>query len=107
MDDEKNLMRFPQPMEDNGVPWTRGVAAGSLLVGALLLVTGRRAAGLAMAAAGAGITLLENPEAVRKFWNSIPDYVHSGQDFLSRAEGVVDDLNRQCARLRSMMSREA
>jgi hypothetical protein len=107
MDDERNLMRFSQPMDDNGIPWTRGIAAGSLLVGALLLVTGRRGAGLAVAAAGASVALLENPEAVRNFWNSIPEAVHASQDFLARAEGLIDDINQQTGRLRSMISREA
>jgi hypothetical protein len=106
MDDERNLMRLEQPVDDNGMHWTRGVAAGSLLVGALLLVTGRRAAGLAVAAAGGAVALLEDPEAVRNAWNSIPDLVHSGQDFLSRAEGIIDDINQQKDRLRHMISRE-
>jgi hypothetical protein len=107
MDEERNLMRFPEPMEDNGMHWTRGVAAGSLLAGALLLVTGYRRAGLAVAAAGTTVGLLENPEAVRNFWNSIPDLVHAGQDFLSRTESFVDELNRQGNRLRNVLSREA
>jgi len=107
MDDERNLMRFPEPMDDDGMHWTRGVAAGSLLAGALLLVTGYRRAGLAAAAAGTAVGLLEHPEAVRNFWNSIPDLVHSGQDFLSRAESFVDELNRQGCRIREMLSREA
>ena len=108
MDDENNLMKFPHEMEENlsNIPWTRGLAAGSLLVGALLLVTGRRAAGLAIAAAGASVALLENPEAVQKFWDAIPDYVHSGQDFLGRAENLIDEVNRQGNRLRSMISHE-
>ncbi len=108
MDDERNLMTFPDPIEDdNAMHWTRGVAAGSLLAGALLLVTGYRRAGLAVAAAGAAVGLLEHPQAVRDFWNSIPDLVHSSQDFLSRAESFVDELNRQGARVRDMLSREA
>jgi hypothetical protein len=107
MDDGRNLMAFPEVMEDNGMHWTRGVAAGSLLAGALLLVTGYRRAGLAVAAAGTAVGLLERPEAVRDFWNAIPDLVHSSQDFLSRAESFIDELNRQGGRIRDMLSREA
>jgi hypothetical protein len=107
MDSENNLMPFPERNEDEGLTWNRGVAAGSLLAGALLLVTGYRRAGLAVAAAGATVALLENPEAVRDFWNSIPDYIHSGQDFLSRAEALIDDVNRQTGRIRNMISRGA
>lgn len=107
MDEDSRLMNFVRVEEDNGMHWTRGVAAGSMVMGALLLITGRRGAGLAVAAAGAGVALLENPAAVRDFWNTIPEYVHSGQDFLARAEGLIDDVNRQTERLRSMISREA
>ncbi|MGA7885065.1 MAG: hypothetical protein WCA44_04935 [Acidobacteriaceae bacterium] len=107
MDSETNLMPFPQRSEEDSLTWHRGVAAGSLVAGALLLVTGYRRAGLAVAAAGATVALLENPEAVRNFWNSIPDLVHTSQDFLSRAESLIDDINRQRARIRNMLSREA
>lgn len=107
MDDERTLMTFPDPIEEQGMHWTRGVAAGSLVAGALLLVTGYRRAGLAVAAAGAAVGLLEHPEAVRDFWNSIPDLIHSSQDFLSRAESFIDDINQQTGRIRTMLSREA
>jgi hypothetical protein len=107
MDSENKLMPFPERSEDDSLTWNRSLAAGSLIAGALLLVTGYRRAGLAVAAAGATVALLENPEAVRNFWNSIPDFVHTSQDFLSRAESLIDDINRQRARVRSMLSREA
>lgn len=103
-----NLTKLPAQIEDSlsGIPWTRGVAAGSLLAGAILLATGRRRSALAVAAAGAAVALLENPEALRDFWNSVPDYVHSAQDFLARAEGFIDEVNRQAGRVRSMIARE-
>lgn len=110
---ESRLMTFPEKVEENlshislsRVPWTRGVAAASLIASAALLITGRRRAGLATAAAGATVALLENPDAVRDFWNSIPDYIHNGQDFLSRAEGLLDEVNRQSARVRDLLSRQ-
>lgn len=108
MDSETNIMPFPERSEeDEHLTWNRGIAAGSLLAGAVLLVTGYRRAGLAVAAAGAAVALLENPDAVRNFWNAIPDAVHAGQDFLSRAESLIDDVNRQTARVRRLVSREA
>ncbi len=86
--------------------WTRSVAAGSLIVGAFLLLSGRRKSGVAVAAAGAAVALLENPEAVREVWNSMPRFLRSGQDFLTRIEEFVEELNRQGIRLRKIVGGE-
>jgi hypothetical protein len=106
MDDQIATMNRPQEPEltlsQGG--WTRGVAAGSLLVSAVMLATGRRKPALALAAAGAAVALLENPEAVREFWNSIPRYLRAGQDFLVRTEDFVDQLEKQGVRLRQILA---
>lgn len=109
MDEENNLITLPQPGEDNlpAVQWTRGIAAGAFVLSAVLLLTGRRRSGMLAAAAGAAAALMENPDAVRDFWNSIPRYVRTGQDFLTRAEEFVEEINRQTDRVRNMVSREA
>lgn len=86
------------------MPWTRSVAAGSLLVGAILLITGRRKSGLAVVAAGAAVALLENPEAVRDFWDQVPKLLRSSQDFLVRVEDFMDELNKQGIRLRKAVA---
>lgn len=108
MEGEKNLMRFQQRIEStlSEVPWTRSVAAGSLVVGAILLITGKRRSGLAVAAAGAAVTLLENPKAVKDAWDSMPRLVRASQDFLVRVEDFVDELNKQGIRLRKVLSTE-
>lgn len=100
--------RIPEGIENtlSEFHWTRGVAAGSLLVSALLLITGRRKSGLAIAAAGATVALLENPEAVREVWHSMPRYVRAGQDFLVRVEEFVEQLDQQGIRLRKILSPE-
>ena len=51
---------------DNGWDknWVRTVAAGSLVTGAILLATGKRKAGLTVAAAGTIFALVEDPEGV-------------------------------------------
>lgn len=104
MDTEVAPVKIARQMED--MHWTRGVAAGSLLVGAVLLITGRRKSGLAVAAAGAAVALLENPEAVRDFWDQIPRLLRSSQDFLVRIEDFMEELNKQGIRLRKTVSGE-
>ena len=86
------------------IPWTRTVAAGSLVVGALLLISGRRKSALAVSAAGAAVALLENPEIVRDAWNSMPRIVRAGQDFLVRIEDFVEELNKQGIRIRKVLA---
>lgn len=86
--------------------WTRSVAAGSLVISALLLISGRRKSGIAIAAAGAAVALLENPEAVRDVWNRLPDMARTGHEVLSRVEDFMEELNRQGVRLRKMANIE-
>ena len=102
----KNLGSLTQPDILTGeVPWARHVAAGSLVAGAVLLVMGNKRAALAVAAAGAAVALLERPEAAQELWARLPEYIRSGQDFLVKAEGVVEKLGEQAARLRESMGR--
>jgi len=89
----------------NSIPWTRSLAAGTLLSSAILLVLGRRKAALAVAAAGGAVALLEDPEGVRKFWNDIPSYVQAGQRFLSRFEGVIEQVAEQGESLKDVLKR--
>jgi hypothetical protein len=101
-------MKLPPQIEGKltEIPWTRSVAAGSLVVSALLLVSGKRKSGIAVAAAGAAIALLENPQAVKEAWESMPRFVRAGQDFLVRLEDFVDELNKQGGRLRKVLTPE-
>jgi hypothetical protein len=105
MMDENTVMKIPRQIEStlSEIPWTRTVAAGSLVVSAVLLLTGRRRSGVAVAAAGAAVALMENPQAVRDAWNSLPRIVRSGQDFMVRMEDFVDELNKQGIRLRKVL----
>lgn len=87
------------------ISWNRAVAAGSLLAGAYLLFTGRPKAALAAAVAGAGVAALEKPEMVKEIWENTPKYLRTGQDFLLRAEDVIEDLRGKGEKLRGILSR--
>jgi hypothetical protein len=102
------MMKLPRQIEGNvtQIPWTRSVAAGTLIAGALLLVSGKRKSGLAVAAAGGLVALLENPEAVKNAWGSMPRFVRAGQDFLVRVEDLMEELNKQGMRLRKALTPE-
>lgn len=106
-----NLKKLPAQIEASipnvvkETPWTRAAAAGSLLAGAYLLFTGRRKAALAVVVAGAAVATLEKPELVKEIWDNTPKYLRAGQDFLMRAEDVVEDLRKKGEKLREMLSR--
>jgi hypothetical protein len=85
--------------------WVRTVAAGSLVTGAVLLATGRRKAGLAIAAAGTVFALLEDPEGVKKVWNDLPDYLERGHGMLGRVEQFVGELTAQGEKLRGLVEK--
>jgi hypothetical protein len=85
--------------------WVRTVAAGSLVTGAILLATGKRKAGLAVAAAGTVFALVEDPAGVKKVWNDLPDYLESGHSLLSRFEKFVGELTAQGEKLRSVVEK--
>ena len=95
--------RVPEIVKE--FPWTRAVAAGSLIAGAYLLFSGRRKAALAAAVAGAAVAALEKPEMVKELWDNTPKYLRAGQDFLLRAEDVVEDLRKKSIKLREMVSK--
>jgi hypothetical protein len=85
--------------------WVRTVAAGSLVTGAVLLASGKRKAGLAVAAAGTIFALVEDPDGVKKVWNNIPDYLDNGHSLLTRFEKFVGELTAQGDRLRTVVEK--
>lgn len=95
--------RVPEVISE--FPWTRAVAAGSLIAGAYLLFSGRRKAALAVAAAGAAVAVLEHPETAREVWEKVPGYLRAGQDFLVRAEDFIEDLAKKGEKFREALTR--
>jgi hypothetical protein len=85
--------------------WVRTVAAGTLVTGAVLLASGKRKAGLAIAAAGTVFALVEDPEGVKKVWNNIPDYLDNGHNLLTRFEKFIGELTSQGEKLRSVVEK--
>ena len=106
-----SIAKFPKqieaklPSQTSEAPWTRSLAAGTLLASAVLLVLGRRKAALAVAAAGGAVALIEDPDSVRRFWNDIPEYVKAGQRLLARVEGLAEQAAQQGERLKDLLRR--
>ncbi len=85
--------------------WLLYTAAGTLVAGGVLLVTGNRKAGLAVSAAGAALAMLDQQETVKACWDALPGYLTEIQGILSRVQVTVDDIAAQGARLRAALGK--
>ena len=85
--------------------WLRALAAGSLVAGAALLLTGRRKAALTASGLGAAVILAEDPEAIKELWHAVPNYLQNGHELLGRLEGVLDGISEQSGRVRQLVRR--
>jgi hypothetical protein len=100
-----NARKFAASIVPDEFQWSRTLAALSLVAGAVLLVAGKKRTALAVATAGAAITLLERPEAAQELWARLPGYIRQGQDFLVHAEDVIEKLGEQAIKLRDAAAR--
>ena len=83
----------------------RMAAAGALVAGGALLIAGKRRPGLVMALSGAALVVIEQREAVGKFWNALPRYLGAAQGVLGRAQAAVEDFNEQTEKLRHVLQK--
>ncbi len=72
--------------------WVNVAAGGALVAGGLLLLTRRRKAGVAVAAAGTALALLEHKETVRSWWIQLPGLVENVQDAVAQVQSRIRDL---------------
>ncbi len=86
--------------------WTRGLAAGSLITGAVLLASGKRKAGFAVTAVGAVVALLEDVDNLREIWDQLPGYLQNGQQMLGRVESFVTELAQQGERITKLINQQ-
>lgn len=110
---------FPHPMTNPDSPYNQaenvtqqespdwmGITVGStFLVGSLLLLSGKKRAGLAVTAAATALTLLDQQETIREWWNSLPQYLDEAQNLLDQAQITIDDLAAKREKLRAMFNR--
>jgi hypothetical protein len=81
------------------------VGAGTLVASGVLLVAGKRRAGLLTALTGAALVMLDQQEVVSQWWNALPGCLEEMQRTLGRAQAAVDDLSVQGEKLRRVLGR--
>jgi hypothetical protein len=95
----------PSTSESACDDWLLYTAAGTLVASGVLLVTGNRRAGLAVAAAGAALAMLDQQETVKACWDALPGYLNEIQGILARVHGTVEEIAEQGARLRAALGK--
>jgi hypothetical protein len=75
--------------------WKKAVIYGSFAAGALLFVTGRRPAGLAVAGIGLATFASEHPEKFEELWRRAPDYIEKTGRFIDMAAAFMERLAQQ------------
>jgi hypothetical protein len=71
----------------------------------LLLLAGRRRAGLVAAVSGATLALLDQQEAVRSWWHTLPRSIDHAQRVLTQVQYTVEEFAAQRERLRRILER--
>jgi hypothetical protein len=85
--------------------WTHWVAAGVVIAGGALMITGNRRAGVAVAAAGTALALIEEQDAIAEIWQNVPEYLSRAQDFLDKVEQYLAEASAQGQRIQSLLRR--
>lgn len=78
--------------------WKRAVVIGSLGAGALLAVTGKRPAGIAVATVGLALLASEYPESFERVWEQAPDYVTRGMQIFQTLSQIAERFAEQTSR---------
>ena len=88
-----------------GTNWATVAAAGSLIAGGLLLLTGNRKAGTLATVSGATLLLLDQQDILRSWWNAIPAHIESVQEVLGKVQDSVSEVSAQREKLHRILNR--
>jgi hypothetical protein len=79
--------------------WKRAVMIGSFSAAAFLFLTGRKAAGFALAGVGVATLAGEYPDKFEKFWESAPEYLDRGTRLVQGVGNFVEKIAEQSSRI--------
>ena len=85
--------------------WKKTLAYGSFAAGAALFLTGRRPAGVAVAAIGVATLAAQHPEKVEELWQRMPEYLEKGSKLVDIASNFLDRLGEHRAGYRNISAR--
>ena len=98
--------KTPPTAEPETSPALRLAAGGTLLAGAVLLLAGRRKAGLAVTAAGTTLALLHEKETTLRWWAALPLVLENSQRFIGKAQQAFEGLNARKEQIKSALGKK-
>ena len=78
--------------------WKRAVIFGSLGVGVVLLIKGRRPAGVAATTVGLAVLASEYPDTFETIWENAPNYVTRGIRIFQTVSDIAERFAEQASR---------
>ena len=75
--------------------WKRGVIFGSLGIGAVLLIKGKRPAGVAATTVALAMLASEYPDTFEAIWENAPDYLTRGLRIFQTVSEIAEQLAEQ------------
>lgn len=82
----------------------RYAAAGTLLTGGALFLSGCRRSGLVAALVGTALAMIDQQDKVRVWWGAMPVYLDEAHHLLTRVQGAMDDVAAQQQKLRQIFA---
>jgi len=105
----------PTPRKENDYPvdvlppdsidWVRIAACSTLIAGGLLYIAGQRRAGMAAAATGTALAMLDQQELLQTWWEQLPGYVDQVQQLLDDVQNLVEDFAGRREKLREAIGK--
>ena len=102
---QSNPQNKPRAASGQTMSWAGYAAAGSLLAGGVLLLTGQRRAGMITAASGAALALLDQKEVISAWWNVLPVYLNEAQDVLGKVQNAIEEVSVQRQKIHRILAR--
>jgi hypothetical protein len=101
---DKNRLEFqPQTITEGGaMDWKKTLIIGSFTAGAILFLTGRRSAGLAVAGIGVATFAAEHPEKFEELWHRMPEYIENSSKFVDMAATFLERMGEDRGGYRNM-----
>jgi hypothetical protein len=93
----ENQLEFepPRVTEGGAMDWKKTLMYGSFAAGAVLFLTGRKPAGLAVAGIGVATFAAEHPEKFEELWRRMPEYIERGSRFVDMATAFLERLGEE------------
>jgi hypothetical protein len=99
----RNASDDPNAVEEPN-DWLKLAAGAAMVAGGLLLLGNRRRAGALVSLAGAGLALVDQQDAVRNWWNHLPEYVDRVQNVINQVQSRVDEFTAKRESLQNVLS---